>query len=43
MATIAMTMSASTTATAIFTLLHGRSPWTSPVTPLMNTWNGLPA
>lgn len=35
-------ISPAATATPIFTLLHGRCPWTSPVTPLMNTWNGRP-
>ena len=37
------TTSAATTAAAIFTLLYGRWPCTSPVTPLMQTWNGAPA
>ena len=31
---------AMTAAAMILTLLHGRAPWTSPVTPLMYTWNG---
>ena len=38
--TMMITMTAATMAAAILTLLHGRWPWTSPVTPLMNTWNG---
>lgn len=35
-----ITISAITTAVMILTLLYGRCPCTSPVTPLMYTWNG---
>src|SRR5690606_12766865 len=35
------TASTAATAAAILTGLHGRCPWTSPVMPLIITWNGL--